>query len=131
VSAVTLSDATLVHVPKATMLACMRRDPDVARQMATALSRELRELIGEIASSALYSGTQRVVSFILSELPPAASGPVTLTLPAKKRIIASRLDLTHEHFSRILHDLAASNLIVVQGPRINIPDVRRLQAYRA
>ena len=130
VSAVTLSDATLVHVSKATMLSGMRRDPDIARQMATALSRQLRELIREVASSAMYSGSERVVGFIMSELPPGASGPVTLTLPAKKRIIASRLDLTHEHFSRILHDLAAESLITVQGPRVTIPDVRRLRAYR-
>ena len=36
-------------------------------------------------------------------------------LPAKKAIIASRLHLTHEHFSRILHELAAAELIVVEG----------------
>lgn len=131
VSAVTLTAATLVHVSKATITACMRRDREFAHHMATALSCQLRELIREVASSALYSGTERIISFILSELPAAASGQITLTLPAKKRIIASRLDLTHEHFSRILHDLAAAKLIVVQGPEVTIPDVRRLRAYRA
>jgi CRP-like cAMP-binding protein len=129
VSAVTLTEATLVHVSKATMLSCMRRSPAIARHIATQLSHQLRELIRELASSALCSGTERVVSFILSELPPAANGPVTLTLPAKKLIIASRLDLTHEHFSRILHDLAAQDLIAVQGPKVTIRDVRRLRAY--
>ena len=131
VSAVTLTEATLVHIAKATILACMRRDPEFAVHIATGLARQLRELIREVASSSLYSGTERIISFILNELPAAASGAVTLTLPAKKRIIASRLDLTHEHFSRILHDLAAAELIVVQGPKVTIPDVRRLRAYRA
>ena len=86
--------------------------------------------IREIASSALCSGTERIISFILGELPASANGPMTLTLPAKKRIIASRLDLTHEHFSRILHDLVAARLIVVQGAKVTVPDVRRLRAYR-
>ena len=131
VSAVTLTAATLVRVSKSMILACIRRDPQFAHYMAAALSRQLRELIREIASSALYSGTERIISFILSELPASVSGPLTVTLPAKKRIIASRLDLTHEHFSRILHDLAAAKLIVVQGPKVTIPDVRRLRAYRA
>ena len=131
VSAVTLTAATLVRVSKSTILACMRRDPQFAHYMVATLSRQLRELICEIANSALYSGTERIISFILSEIPPLESGPTTLTLPAKKRIIASRLDLTHEHFSRILHDLAAAKLIVVQGPKVTIPDVRRLRAYRA
>ena len=129
VSAVTLTSAALVRVPKEAILACMQRDPQFAYRVAAALSRQLRELIREIASSALNSGTERIISFILSELPSSARGPTTLTLPAKKRIIASRLDLTHEHFSRILHDLAAANLIVVQGPNLTIPDVRRLRAY--
>lgn len=131
VSAVTLGAATLVHVSKPTIAACMRREPEFAHHMAAALSRELRELVREVASSALYSGTERIISFILSELPAAAIGPITLTLPAKKRIIASHLDLTHEHFSRILHDLASAKLIVVQGPQVTIPDIRRLRAYRS
>lgn len=131
VSAVTLTATTLVCVSKSTILACMRRDPQFAHHMVATLSRQLRELIYEIASSALYSGTERIISFILSELPASASGSMTLTLPAKKRIIASRLDLTHEHLSRILHDLAAAKLIVVQGPHVTIPDVRRLRGYRA
>jgi CRP/FNR family transcriptional regulator, dissimilatory nitrate respiration regulator len=130
VSAVTLTAATLVRVSKSTILACMRRDPQFALRMIAALSRQLRELIREIASSALYSGTERIISFILSELPASASGPMTLILPAKKGVIASRLDLTHEHFSRILHDLAAAGLIVVQGAKVTILDVRRLRAYR-
>lgn len=131
VSAVTLTAATLVRIPESTILACMRRDPQFAHHMVAAFSWQLRELIREIASSALYSGTERIISFILSEIPASASGSTTLTLPAKKRIIASRLDLTHEHFSRILHDLAAAKLIVVHGPQVTIPDVRRLRAYRA
>ena len=130
VSAVTLTATTLVHVSKSTIFACMRRNPEFALRMAAALSRQLRELIRAIASSSLYSGTERIISFILSEIPATASGPTTLTLPAKKRVIASRLDLTHEHFSRILHGLAAAHLIEVQGSQVIIPDVRRLRAYR-
>jgi CRP-like cAMP-binding protein len=51
-------------------------------------------------------------------------------LPAQKNIIASRLNLTHEHFSRILHEFAAEALIEVEGRTVRIPDVYRLQAQR-
>lgn len=130
VSAATLSAATLVHVSKSTITSCMRRDPEFAFHIARALSVQLRELIREVASSVLYSGTERIIGFILDQLPASANGAITLTLPAKKRIIASRLDLTHEHFSRILHDLTAAKLIVVQGPNVTVPNVRRLREYR-
>ncbi len=131
-SAETLSDTKLVHIPRASVLACVTRDSQFACQMIVALSRRQRELIAEIESSTLHSGTERVVKFILNELEPeAGDGAAAITLPAKKRIIASRLDLTHEHFSRILHDLSAARLIKVEGANVMVPDVRKLRSYHA
>lgn len=49
-------------------------------------------------------------------------------MPTNKGIIASRLNLTQEHFSRILHDLSERGLIAVEGRRIHIPDVDQLRA---
>jgi CRP-like cAMP-binding protein len=42
-------------------------------------------------------------------------------------VIASRLNMTPEHFSRILHDLAAGGLIEVNGRSVSIPDLERLR----
>ncbi|HRD88630.1 MAG TPA: helix-turn-helix domain-containing protein, partial [Accumulibacter sp.] len=53
----------------------------------------------------------------------------TITLPTNKGIIASRLNLTQEHFSRILHELSEKGLIVVEGRRIHIRDVDALRTY--
>ena len=44
-------------------------------------------------------------------------------------MIASRLNLTQEHFSRILHELSEKSLIVVDGRRIHISNVELLRAY--
>jgi CRP-like cAMP-binding protein len=52
-----------------------------------------------------------------------------LTLPVSKAIVASRLNLTPEHFSRILHELAERELIRVDGRDVHIVDVARLRAY--
>ena len=43
--------------------------------------------------------------------------------------IASRLNLTPEHFSRILHELSEAGLIRVEGRTVHIPDVGNLQKY--
>ncbi len=59
----------------------------------------------------------------------ADSGPTTLTLPVSKAIVASRLNLTPEHFSRILHELQTHDLIRVEGRDVHIVDVARLRAY--
>jgi CRP-like cAMP-binding protein len=45
-------------------------------------------------------------------------------------VIASRLNLTQEHFSRILHELSSLGLIVVEGKRIRIPSVPKLKNFQ-
>jgi CRP-like cAMP-binding protein len=130
VSAAAVQDSAIAHVPKAAVLAAMKRDGRFACEVATALSRVVRGLLLEMRSSTVESGTQRTVTFLLRELGTTArAGTATITLPAKKRIIASRLDLTGEHFSRILHELTAARLISVEGPKVTIRDVSRLREY--
>jgi CRP-like cAMP-binding protein len=131
-SAESLDNAKLVRVDKAAILACIKRNPQFAAEMITALGRRLRDLIREIDSWRRHSGPQRVVEFLAGELPAdALTGTASVLLPAKKRIVASRLDLTHEHFSRILRDLSEADLITVEGPTVVIKDVHRLREVAA
>ena len=53
---------------------------------------------------------------------------MVVTLPAAKSEIASQLNLTPEHFTRVLHELAHSGLLEVQGRKITVRDPDRLQA---
>ena len=130
VSAAAVRETVLVHVRSAQVLAAMKTDAAFAREIAASLSRRLRELLSEVRSSTAENGTQRTVTFLLSELPSSAGqGPAIVTLPAKKRIIASRLALTGEHFSRILHELTSARLICVEGPKVTIQDVGKLRKY--
>lgn len=127
-SAETLVDSKLVHVPKSSMLDELERNPAFARSVIARLCRRLDHVIGDLESYTLRSGTQRVVGFLLSNLPPAPLGrEVAIRLPASKGIIASKLNLTHEHFSRILRSLATSGLIEIEGREIGIPDLARLR----
>jgi CRP-like cAMP-binding protein len=69
---------------------------------------------------------------LLNRLPSSPiNGHAVVTLPAKKGVIASQLNLTHEHFSRLLHEIEAAGLIQVNGRDILIPDIGRLRAYPA
>ena len=44
-----------------------------------------------------------------------------------KAVLASRLNLTPEHFSRILAELSNQRLIAVKGRKINIADAAALR----
>ena len=129
-SAETLADSKLVHIPKAAVLAELEKNPRFALCMIASLSARLNHLINDVEGYTLRSGTQRVSRFLLTHL--ALRGDrvePTLTFPAKKGIIASHLNLTHEHFSRILHELSAQGLIEVRGRVVRILDPERLQHH--
>ncbi len=75
----------------------------------------------------LHSGCQRIVAYLLRDTPDVDEKSITVTLPTSKGIIASRLNLTQEHFSRMLNELSEKGLIVVDRRKIHILDVERLR----
>ena len=128
-TAETLSDTKLLYVGKATVFAEVERDPKFARRIIAGLSKRLNNMICEVESYTLRSGTQRVIGYLLNHMPPGVTnGDAKVTFPTKKGIIASQLNLTHEHFSRILHDLSSEGMIQVHGPLVHILDPDRLRA---
>ena len=131
VMAQTLSDSLLLHVSKTIVFDEIERDPVFARRMLAGLSRRLHSLISDVESYSMQSGTERVIGYLLrqDEDQAQANAPYALTLPTSKAVVASRLNVTPEHFSRILHDLTERRLIDVEGREIRILDVAKLRAY--
>lgn len=129
VSATALVDSLLLHVGKETLDAELERDPRLARRMLAGLSMRLHVLVKDVEALTLHSATQRVIGYLAS-LQDGGEGGV-VTLPAQKSLVASRLNLTPEYFSRILHDLAAEGIIRIEGRDIEIVDARALGAFGA
>ncbi len=124
-----LSDARLLHIAKQTVIDELERDPRFARKMIASLSVRLHHLINDVESYSLHSGRQRIIGYLLRDNIESDTRSLAITLPTSKGTIASRLNLTQEHFSRILHELSAAGLIVVEGRKIHIPDVEKLRGY--
>lgn len=129
VSSQALADTMLLHVAKSVVFDGIEHDPGFARKMLAGMSRRLHGLIGDIEANSLRSGTQRVIGYLLKGDPHDDGDG--LTLEVGKAVIASRLSLTPEHFSRILHDLADKQLITVNGRKITILDIQKLRNYDA
>lgn len=123
-----LADSQLVHLPKDLMLSEMERDVRFCRAVLRLLGTALYRRLSEFEEYVLASGTERVISFLLRGQNGDALRD-SVTLPANKGIIASRLNLTHEHFSRILRDLIEAGLIEVQGREVRILNRKRLYGY--
>jgi CRP-like cAMP-binding protein len=95
------------------------------------MAMRLHQLMNDVESYSLHSGKQRIIGYLLRELPDTELNGtnVVITLPTNKGVIASRLNLTQEHFSRILHELSELGLIVVEGRKIHIPCVANLRKH--
>jgi CRP-like cAMP-binding protein len=124
-----LGDTLLLHISKTVVFEELERNPVFARRMLAGMSRRLHGLITDVESYSLRSGSQRIVSYLLSEQPRGDDGRVQLA--ASKKLIASRLNLTPEYFSRVLHDLVSRGMIALRGREVTILDMERLRAFGA
>jgi CRP-like cAMP-binding protein len=126
-----LLDSQLLHIGKDVVFDLIETDPSFSRRMLAGLSMRLHSLIADVESYTLRSSAQRLIGYLLQHSPNEddAANRIEIKLPTSKHIIASRLNLTPETFSRILHELAASGLIEVHGRTITIPDLRRLRSH--
>jgi CRP-like cAMP-binding protein len=118
----------LLHVAKHAVLAELAEDPGFARRMLSGLAQRVHGLVRDVEAYSLRSSQERVIGYLLADVPEGINGkPVEVHLTPGKSVIASRLNMTPEHFSRILHDLAASGLIDVDGRTVRIPDLESLR----
>ena len=124
----TLEDTKLVHVSREAVESELRRDPAFARRVIAGLSQRLHQLVADVENVTLHSAVERVIGYLLDRGTAARDGAPVVTLRANKRVIASRLNLSQEHFSRVLHGLFAAGLIEVRGRVIRILDMDRLRA---
>jgi CRP-like cAMP-binding protein len=134
VDATALADTQLVFVPVGAVDRVLDEDPSMARIMLASMAKRLQSKVQDIAMLSLQSATQRIVAYILGAVEAGAKHPAeavsaSVELPALKQVLASRLGMTPETFSRAMRTLSADGLIRVEGSVVEIPDVAALDTY--
>jgi len=127
-----LTDTLLLDVSKAAVCAEIERDPRFSMHMLAGISRRLHGLVRDVESYALQSGMQRLIGYLLSDESLHSAGSSAdrvVSLPVSKASLASRLSLTPEYFSRVLHELEAQGLIAIDKRDIRVLDQQRLASY--
>jgi CRP-like cAMP-binding protein len=117
--AVAVLDSRLVLVPAEPLLALTERDPRFARSLVASMAQRMHALVCDFEAATLHGATERVAAYLASL---GASGEARVTLPATKKLIAARLGMTKETFSRSLHELAAAGLVRVAGREVVLLD---------
>ena len=134
VNAQALTDSLVLSIGKSAVVTEIEHDPRFAMRMLAGISRRLHGLVHDVQRYALHSGLQRVIGYLLRDqsAEDGVSGEaVTVSLPVSKATIASRLSLTPEYFSRVLHELEAAGLVRIDKRDIHILDAQALVNYRS
>ena len=134
VNAQALADSLVLSIGKEAVVGEIGRDPRLALRMLAGISRRLHGLVRDVQAYALHSGAQRVIGYLLRDVAAEESNSdeaFTVTLPVSKATIASRLSLTPEYFSRVLHELEAAGLVRIDKRDVHILDPKRLASYQA
>ena len=126
VDALVLADSELIFLPAPALHEALDQDRAFTRATLAGLSRRIHSLVADIEAYSLFSGTQRIAAFLHSLADPASPAPARVRLPANKTVIASRLGITKETFSRLLHELTAQGLVEVSRREILLRDPPRL-----
>lgn len=111
----------------------LRENVDTCFRVMSNMSMRLKLRLDDIDALSLQNATLRFVNYLLQQLPESSPGDsnepsdIRLTLP--KSVVASRLSIQPESFSRILNSLIKLGLINVDGPDIHINDLQGLRSF--
>ena len=128
VSAEAIDPSVLFGFNNEVMRAVMRESVDTCFQLLANLSRRLRQQVDEIEKLTLHPAVSRLAGYLVEQLPRGVQASSGIHLSAPKNIIASRLGIQPETFSRTAARLMQDGLIRVQGQDIVLLDVEGLRA---
>jgi CRP-like cAMP-binding protein len=127
INASALSTSELIAFSNKTFLEVLRDSVDTCFRLLGDMSAWLKKHLNEIDALTLQNATLRFSNYLLNQVPASQSGAATVTLEAAKHIIASRLSIQPESFSRILRNMQKEGLISTQGNEIVINDIAALR----
>ena len=127
VRATAIGAAELIAFNSADFLALLRESVDTCFRVMGDMSMRLRRMIKEIDDLTLQSASGRVAGFLCGKLVQQDRHGASLDLDIPKGVLASRLSVKPETFSRILHSFSDQGLVKVRGSRIEILDLEGLQ----
>lgn len=129
INAQALTDTLLLSVSREAVLREIQGGAQFCMRMLAGLSRRMHGLVNDVQAYSLHSGVERVIGYLLRDLPEEGEHPASVLLPVSKASIASRLSMTPEYFSKVLHELEAKGLIEIDKREIRLLDTQRLSRY--
>ena len=129
VTAQAIERSRIAFIPKSLIFNLIEHSSQFTYRILAGMSQRLHHLVADLEAFCLQTSSQRVIGYLLNEAKKkgALGKSANVILPTNKNLIASKLNLTPETFSRTLHHLAEEGLLTVSRKNIDIPDVEQLR----
>jgi len=105
----------------------LQESNDLCLHLLGNMSRRLHGAIQDIEQLTLQNASMRVIQLLLQSAPNTSARNYQLEWETPKQVLASRLSVRPETFSRILQQLSKKGLIRVQGKIIEVLDTQLLR----
>ena len=127
--AMAVEKTVLLRLPASLLKSAITKNHDVALGMLASISRQRRQQTQEIEKLNMQSASQRIGCFLLRLCKTTDIETASLHLPYDKSLIAARLGMQCETFSRALNKLRKETSITVKGSAVEIPSIRELSCF--
>ena len=124
VSSAALSDTVVIGIDTGDFKAMLWDSVETCLLLLGDMSFRLRKLVHEIDTLTLHSGTCRVANYLLQQI---QDGQECIELEVAKGVIAARLSVKPETFSRIIKNLRGQDILSIEGNKITIHDRKALK----
>ncbi len=126
VDGMVIETSRLLTIPAGSFRRRLSERPELMFKLMASMSTHLRHLVRHIEQLTACTSAQRVAGFFASLSASESGPPVRLRLPVDKVLIAGRLGMQPETFSRAIARLRQHG-VTVDGSEVVIADVKRLQ----
>jgi CRP-like cAMP-binding protein len=129
-SATAQTAARLLRIPRREIDTLCRRHPEVALAIAATMAHRVRafaRLAGDLSFESVQVRLGRLLLDEARRTGRRTPEGVELTLPGTRDEIAARVGTVREPLSRALAALARQGVVTIQGRRLLVPDVKRLE----
>lgn len=129
VSAQALIDSVVYAVPNQSYRKILEHSTDNCFRLLGDLSMRLHDQLQELDQLAQQNASYRLVRYLLNQVPEDCGNCVELDLDIPKQVLASKLSIKPESFSRLLSSLSQQGIITVEKKHIIINDIQKLREF--
>ncbi len=131
VNAKALTNTKVLRINAQQYIQVLSNSSEACLKIIGRLSHRLHWLMNEIERLTMHGASYRLISYLLEGIPHECTEKTEIKLSLPKRVIASRISITPETFSRTLKNLSKEGLLEVKDEHIvlNNPTKLRKRLY--